>query len=184
MGFAGECRFLDFEVVRGEEPAVGGDAVARLKQHDVAGHQLAGVDFDEPAVAPHAGPRGEHVLQCRERAFGAVLLVEAERSVQQHDDEDHHRILEFADRPGEDGGEYQDDHEEVPELIDELEPHRPRCRFGEPVRAEAREPLGDLFSAQAADGVQPERLGGGLGGQGVPAAGFGSHEHAVGGASR
>jgi hypothetical protein len=60
-----------------------------------------------------------------------VLLVKAERGIQDHDDQDDQGILELPDRPGQPGREEENDHQQVPELIQEPQPERARLGFGE-----------------------------------------------------
>ena len=69
----GQGRLLDLERGRHQQPPVGRDAVARLDEHDVARHQLLGVDLDRHAVAPHAGDVLEHLLQRGQARLGLRL---------------------------------------------------------------------------------------------------------------
>jgi hypothetical protein len=57
---AGQRGFVDLEGEGFQDPAVRRDAVAVLEQHDVARHQLAGVELHDDAVAahPHGRRRG------------------------------------------------------------------------------------------------------------------------------
>ena len=72
-----------------DQVGVGGDAVARGEQQDVAGDDLLARDVDRRAVAPHAYAQRQHPAQRRDRPLGPVLLDEGEDRVD--DDDDHDR---------------------------------------------------------------------------------------------
>ena len=59
---AGERGLLDLQGGGHQQPTVGGHPVARLEEHDVARHQLGGVDLDRHPVAAHAGDVLQHLL--------------------------------------------------------------------------------------------------------------------------
>ena len=94
------------------------------------------------AVAAHAGGWRQHVLQRRERRFGAVFLEEAERRVEQHDDGDDCGVLEFADGARQQRGTEQDHDKQALELVEELSPGRAWRFLGQPVGAVLRETPG------------------------------------------
>ena len=79
---AGEGGLLDLEGGGHEQPAVGRHAVAGLEQHDVARHQLGGVDLDGDAVAPHPGDVLQHLLQRGQARLGLGLLAQPEHRVE------------------------------------------------------------------------------------------------------
>ena len=66
VAFAGEGGFVDFEVVGEEDLAVGGKAVARLDENDVARNHGFGRHHHHRAVTTHADLCGEHLPQCVE----------------------------------------------------------------------------------------------------------------------
>lgn len=71
-----------------EEPRVRRHTVARREHDDVARDDLACRHDGDGALAHDAGLRCRERLQGLERSFRAVLLDEAERGVQNHDDDD------------------------------------------------------------------------------------------------
>ncbi len=107
--------------MRRQQASVGGNAVARLQQHDVTGHQQRRVQFNDLPSAPHPRIGRQHVLQRRQGLFRAVFLIKAQRGVQHHDDENHHGIFQIAHRPGQYGRKQQHDDQEVLELIEEFQ---------------------------------------------------------------
>ena len=74
---AGEGGLLDLEGRGHQQPAVGGHPVAGLEEHDVARHELGGVDLDGHPVAPHASDVLQHLLQRREARLRLGLLAQA-----------------------------------------------------------------------------------------------------------
>jgi hypothetical protein len=148
MGFAGQRRLGHFGVVRHQHAAIGGNPVARLEQHEVARHQFLGGNFQNPSAAPHPGVLRQHLLQRGQRRLGAVLLIEAQRGVEHHHDQDHHRVLEVADRRRQHDGAEQHHHQHVFELVEKLEPRRARLFLGELVGAVTGQPLRRLVGGQ------------------------------------
>ncbi len=148
----------------GEQHArIGRHAVAGFEQHDVAGHQFAGVDLPDRTIPAHARAGRQHVLERRQRVLGAVLLDEAERGVEQDDDEDDDGVADIADDAREHRRAEQDQDQQALELVEELEPRRPRRLLGEPVGAVAGEPRPGLGGRepprQAAAEFGERRLG-------------------------
>ena len=140
MGFAGQGRFRHLGVVRRQHTGVGGHAVTRLEQHDVAGHQFLGGDLPHLAAAPYPRMLRQHLLERRQGCVGAVLLVETEAGVEHDDDQNHHCVLDVADRTGQRGCADQHDHQQILELVEELQQSRARRLFLEPVGAKALQP--------------------------------------------
>lgn len=100
------------------------------------------------------GELGHGLRFAGQRRLGTVLLKEAERGVEQHDDGDDDGILEFADRAGQHGGAEQDDDQEVPELVEELAPGRARRLLGEAVGTVRGKALARVFRRQSKGGVR------------------------------
>jgi hypothetical protein len=149
----GHRRLHHLGAVRRQHAGVGRNAVAGLKQQNVARHQVGRLAQANLAVASHARRRREHVLQRRQRRFGTMLLEEAQRRVEQHHHGDHHGILEVTNRAGKDCGTEQDQDQQAPELVKELAPGRAGRLFGEPVGAVAGKALLRNFRSQSKSGV-------------------------------
>ena len=119
-----------------KQAAVGGDAVARLHQHDVARHQPLGVDLDRLPVAAHAGDGLEHLLQRRQAGLGLGLPAQAQHGVEDGQADQHERRPHLAgDDQADHGGRQQDDLHEVAVLAQEgrepgLLPSWPPVRLG------------------------------------------------------
>ena len=88
---AGQGGLLDLQRGGDEQAPVGGHAVARLHQHDVAGHELLGVDLDDRAVAAHAGDVLQHLLQRGEAGLGLGFLAQAQHGVEDGQPDQHDR---------------------------------------------------------------------------------------------
>ena len=96
---AGECGFLDLERGRDADPAVCGYLVAGLDEHDVADHELLGVDLDRLAAAAHAGDGLHHLGERLDALLGLCLLTQPDHGVEQGEPRQHHR---GAQLPGHD----------------------------------------------------------------------------------
>ena len=79
---AGERGLLDLEGGGHQQPPVGGHPVARFEEHDVARHQLGGVDLDGHPVAAHAGDVLQHLLEGGEARLRLGLLAQAQHGVE------------------------------------------------------------------------------------------------------
>ncbi len=55
--------------------------------HQIAGHQIRGIDGHQPAVAPDHRVGREHVADRRQRILGLALLNKADGGIHQHDAE-------------------------------------------------------------------------------------------------
>ena len=117
---AGERRLLDLQGGRHEQPAVGRHAVARLEEHDVARHQLGGVDLDRHAVAAHPGDVLQHLLEGGQARLGLGLLPQAEHRVEDRQADQHDRGARLAgDHLVHDRRAHQDDLHQVLVLAEE-----------------------------------------------------------------
>ena len=72
---AGERRLLHLERRRRDDPAVGGNHVARLEQHDIAGHELRRVDLVDAPGPTHPGVRDLQLGQRVDAGPGLHLLA-------------------------------------------------------------------------------------------------------------
>ena len=86
--FAGEGGLLDFQAGAFQQTAVGGDAVAGLQDHHVAGNQLIAVKGSLFSVPQHLTGGGGHGLERFNGGLGLALLHHPQHRVQQHHDQD------------------------------------------------------------------------------------------------
>ncbi len=141
MRLAGEGRLGNLGVVGREHASIGGHTVAGIEQHQVARHQVDGVNLVHASVTAHARHRRKHLLQSGERRFGPVFLPEAEHGVEQHHRQDHRRILDIAYGAGQHCCRNQHRDQDTPELIRERQPPGTRRLLGQavlPVTLQAR----------------------------------------------
>ncbi len=104
IGLSREERLVHEEVARLEDPAVGGDEVARAEPHHVARHDLAHGQLVRRTVADHGGSHGDRGLEPLRGTPGAVLLHEIQRDAHHHhggdDEEARHVAGQTRDRAG------------------------------------------------------------------------------------
>ena len=99
-----------------QNAAVGGDRVARLQDHNVAGHQHVAAQQGHLPVTEHLAGGGGHLLKGLNGLFRLALLVHAQDRVDEHYDQDNEYVGEaLAGVGGGDarhGGSHQqnDDH--------------------------------------------------------------------------
>ena len=98
-GLAGQNGLVDQKTACLDESEVGGNAIAGLDQHDVAGHDLRRRHADALAVPHDVGTGGDHVADGGERILGLALLHEADQGVHNHHDDDDGRVDEMAQAP-------------------------------------------------------------------------------------
>lgn len=103
LRLARERRLVDVEVEALKNLAVGGDLLARLKQHDVAHHHVFAGHLPHVAVAHHLD---EGVVVCRVEALECLLVAPlkeegyARGQYQRHDDAYRlEEVLEASARP-------------------------------------------------------------------------------------
>ena len=120
---------------RALDPQVGGDAVTRLQEDEIADHQLGGVDLEVSSAADDGRSPREQVAESFRRALRSMLLHERERAVREHDDEDRHAQLRQPRHEREEPGDPEHQREEVRQLSDGFEPQWPRAPHREDVGA-------------------------------------------------
>ncbi len=91
QALTGQRGLLDLERGGDADPAVGGHPVAGLDQHDVAGHELLGVDLDRLAVAAYPGDGLHHLGQRLDALLGLRLLAQPDHRVEEREPGQHHR---------------------------------------------------------------------------------------------
>lgn len=140
------------------QASVGRDAVAGFQQHDIAGHQGAGVgDHLHFSVAAHARGGDQHLAQSFQAALGAAFLQVANGGV---DDEG---VLDVADDPGDDRSGEQNADQPVAELIQQTQPLRSAGGLSQLVGPPPLGPLLGVHRGQARGPGHAEQ-GGHLGG--------------------
>ena len=100
-----------------QQAAVGADRVPRLQHHHVPGHHLPPRHLKHPPVPHHLGGGGRHLLQAVQGGGGLHGLHGAQHRVHGDDRQDDHHALHIPQDGGDDGGQDQDDHQKVRELL-------------------------------------------------------------------
>ncbi len=93
---AGEHRLIDEERPF-NDPQIGRDDLAERKLHDVVGNEVRRCHVLPGAVALHACPQREALLEQRQRGIGARFLEHAEPDVKEQQRRDRNRFEMFAD---------------------------------------------------------------------------------------
>ena len=154
---AGEGRLLDLEGGRHQQPTVGRHPVARLEEHDVARHQLGGVDLDGHAVTAHPGDVLQHLLERRQARLRLGLLTQAQHRVEDREaDQDDRGARLAGDDLVHDRRAHQDDLHQVLVLAQERLQPRLRLLGGEHVGTVLRPPPLHLRRRQPAGRVDLE----------------------------
>ena len=95
---------------------VGGNAVARFGQNDVADHEAFGGNRQSPPIAQDRGLAREHRANGLERLFRTPFLDQSDRRVDEDDGEDDHGVESVTQDDGDEGRSEEDIDEEVVEL--------------------------------------------------------------------
>jgi hypothetical protein len=103
--FAGECRLVKEEILRRDEPEVGGNHVTRRQQDYIAGYELLDRQVNVimrlgTGLPAHCRVYRHQPLQLVGGIVGAMLLDEAQRDAQNHHDGDHDRGTLVAQEVG------------------------------------------------------------------------------------
>ena len=138
VGFAGQQRLVDEEVLGLEQTAICRDQIASRQQHHVARHQLRDRDLLRLAVAQHRGPHRDSLFQLIRGAPGAVFLKEIQRYAHQHDGPDDHEAGDLAGHRGDSAGRQQNHHQRIFEVAQVLDEQRPFAMIPQRVGAELR----------------------------------------------
>jgi hypothetical protein len=141
---AGQCRFVDLQLGDLDQAQVGRHLVARLQQHDVAGHQPGCRHHLPLPGAQHGGAGCGELLQCCQRTIGAPGLHEADHCVEQHDHQDRQRVDQFTDHSRDHRGAEQHQDHEVLELVEQQRHGGAPCGTGDLVRAVLQRAQGGL----------------------------------------
>jgi len=149
IGFSGQQRLVDEEVLGFEQAAVGRHQVARRQQHHIAGHQLLHRQVLAQIVAQHRGTNRDRLLQAVDGASGAKFLDEIEGHAHQHDGPDDDEAGELAGQRRGSAGRQQDHHQRILEVAQVLQDEMLLGLNPQGVRAEGQESPAGLLAAQA-----------------------------------
>ena len=102
---AGECRLVEEEILRRDQPEIGGNHVTRRQQDNIAGYKLLDRHVDvimrlSTCLPAHGRGYRHHPLQLVGGIVGAMFLDEAQRDAQNHHDSDHDRSPLIAQEVG------------------------------------------------------------------------------------
>ena len=116
-GFAGQRRFIGGEIGALDEPQIGGNGIAGIQQHNVAGHQFLSRDQACVAVAADAGRTAAERAQRLDRSRRLQFGDKADQRVDGEHGDDGGAFFQFAEREGEPGGACQQEHHRADELV-------------------------------------------------------------------
>ena len=138
--FARQDRFVHQQVTRLRQAQICGGLVARLHDHDIAGHNLTGVDLVACAATQNRGMWRDHVADRVERGFRLAFLHEAYNRVDQDDREDDRHIDVMTQEARRSRSGQQEIDQQIVELRQKTQ-HRVRARRrGQFIRAIRRQP--------------------------------------------
>ena len=100
------------------------------------------------AVAAHAGRAGQHLFQGGQAALGTVFLIEANECIDDHDRQNHQRILETADQRGQQCRAEQNQDQDAPELGKQHVPRWARRWLRQLVGTETRQAFQGLRAGE------------------------------------
>jgi len=146
--FAGQRRFLDPQVAYLQQAQIGRHLVARGQQHDIAGHQFAGIDLHPLAVAQDRGAGRQQLANAVERRRRLAFLDETDHRVDQHGGEDHRGIDPVAEQGGDHRGERHDVEQDVVKLPQEAYQRPARLDAGQLVGAVALQSPGGFVAGE------------------------------------
>ena len=128
VGFSGERRLIDEQVLGGQNQAVTGERVAGMKHDDVARDDLFHGHLAGGAIA-ECRRMDEHAFhQSRDGSGRAPLLPKSQEPADQHDRENNPGVDGVLEERGEPGGNQQHENERAPELSKEkLQPRGSGC---------------------------------------------------------
>ena len=137
----GQCRGVEQQTVALDARHVRRHPVSLGEHHQVAGHDVGGIDQQRCAVAHDGHLAGKEVPQLLGRLLGSVLLRECEQPVDDDHHEDRHTQLGQTTDDGEGPCRPQHRCEEMRQLVDQAPPHRRARGVGQHVGADVGEPM-------------------------------------------
>ena len=156
--FAGQRRLVHLELCRLDQSQVGRHLVARLQQHDIAGHQRLRRNLPNRAAAQYRGLCSREALQRCQCLVGAPGLHQPDGGIEQHNDHDHQRVQPIADHAGDQGRCQQHPHHEVIELLQQQDTQAMAADTGQGVGAIVARAVGGLVLVQTQRRVHTVRL--------------------------
>ena len=147
--FAGQRRFIHLQPARPDQPQVGGHAVSRLQQRDVAGNQRVGGRALAPPVAQHRGRGVDHAPDRRQGALRPALLQKPDQRVDQNHGQDHRRVARMVQRQRQRRRRKQHINQQVVELRQQAAQRPARGGLRQAVGPVSRKARGGLLRRQA-----------------------------------
>ena len=166
--FAGQRRFAHAQVLDAQQAQVGRHLGAGFEQHDVARHQVGGVNLMPLATAQHRGMTGQHGPHRLQRLLGLALLHKTDQGIDQHHADDHAGVHIVFEQKGNDPRDQQHVDQRVMELQRQPQPCTARTGHRQAVGAVLRQTRARLRIAQPAGGIHLEPLLHLAGRRGVP----------------
>jgi hypothetical protein len=145
---AGQRRLIDAEIVAIEQLDVRGQDVAQAHAHDVARHQLRGVDLQPLPVAFDPAFERELFLEGIERAARLVFLPETDCGVEQQQQDDDDEVRPMPHQRGQQRGHLDHPRNRPPEIAQQPH-HQAEVLLGQAVGADLRQALRCLACTQA-----------------------------------
>ena len=96
--FAGQCGFLNPQIVAFQHAHIGWHDVARFQRNHIARHQIMGGRLSQNPVTVHPHRRNRQLFQRRNCPFGAIFLKKAQQGKQHHNRQDRARFKELAQK--------------------------------------------------------------------------------------
>ena len=156
QGFAGQRGLGHAQAVDRDEAQVGGHFVARREVHEVARHQLGGVDLVLLSATGDDGVRRQHRADRVERLLRAALLNETDQCVDDDHAKNHPGVEPVPERQRDATGDQQEVNQHVVKLRQQAFPARRARRLRQAVGTEALAPRRDFDRVQADVGrVEP-----------------------------
>ena len=152
VGLAGEERFIDIEIARFDQPAIGGHEIAGREKNDVAGHDLRRGNVDRLSIAKRFGGKRDLLAQPLGGVLGLALLRHVENYGHQHNggDDDEARNVPGERRYGR--REEQNQDQRIAEPLDKVGQQAPAAGRVDPVRPNRLEDGGGVGRAEAVGG--------------------------------
>ena len=143
-------RLFDLQIDALDQTQIRWHIVPGLQQDDVARHDLAPGNRQLLAVADDLRLRRGHLLQRRQRLLCLGLLNHTHHGVEQHDKQNGDRVDVLTKRQRHHGGNDQDDHQKILELVPQQTQKARSRSLGQFIGAKFCQPLLRLRLSQAA----------------------------------
>lgn len=117
QALAGEGALIHLQAVALQQAPVRRYHVTGLQQYQVPYRDLPGRQGGHRPFPQHLGLGAGQRFQTAQRALCLHGLDRPQNRIHGDHDQDHHRALHVSQEPGDSGGSDQDEHQEVPELL-------------------------------------------------------------------